>query len=333
MKHRLILLFGMPRSGTTWIRKIFDSHPDTLYRHEPDSGKALKSMPLIAPVAEIDRHRVVVKRFVAELPRMNTARAAGSLPIFPKRYQSSARLLLKRFAVLAAKASAAFIRGIPILEFSDYEKVTNLHLVWKSIESLGRLGVIVRGIPDCKGFVILRHPGGYVASVLNGEAHRKFSSSTASSDDFPVLRMLLGASPHKSRNPSTEQIESLHPVERLVWRWVLCNEIALSDITDNDNCMFFRYEDLCAHPIAKSRELLQFAGLDWHPQVESFVRRSTSRQSDHYYSVFKDPLKSSTKWEDQLVPADIERIVKIVRQSRLATIYPDISAGPMQRYA
>ena len=32
-----LLLFGLPRSGTTWLGKIFDSHPDTLYWHEPDS--------------------------------------------------------------------------------------------------------------------------------------------------------------------------------------------------------------------------------------------------------------------------------------------------------
>src|SRR6185312_4530492 len=40
-----ILIFGLPRSGTTWIGKLFDSHPDTLYRHEPDSVRRL-SMPL-----------------------------------------------------------------------------------------------------------------------------------------------------------------------------------------------------------------------------------------------------------------------------------------------
>lgn len=32
----MILILGSPRSGTTWLAAIFDSHEDILYRHEPD---------------------------------------------------------------------------------------------------------------------------------------------------------------------------------------------------------------------------------------------------------------------------------------------------------
>jgi hypothetical protein len=132
MKHSLILLFGMPRSGTTWIAKIFDSHPNTLYRHEPDSGGALKPIPLIAPVADAERYQAIIAKFTERLPQIRTSRVAGSLPLFPKQYQSSAHLLLRRFSVLATKASEAFVRDVPIPEFIDYEKVRNLHVVWKS---------------------------------------------------------------------------------------------------------------------------------------------------------------------------------------------------------
>jgi hypothetical protein len=31
------LIVGAPRSGTTRLAKIFDSRPDVLYLHEPDS--------------------------------------------------------------------------------------------------------------------------------------------------------------------------------------------------------------------------------------------------------------------------------------------------------
>jgi hypothetical protein len=158
MKPPLILLFGQPRSGTTWIGKIFDSHPDTLYRHEPDSGSALMSVPLIAPVADCDKYRSTVSHFVDRLAHFNSPRASGTLPIFPKSYRSSTGLLLRRFTVLQTKVSEPFISDIPIPEFTDFEKAAGIHVVWKSIASLGRLGVIVRAVADSKAVLILRHP-------------------------------------------------------------------------------------------------------------------------------------------------------------------------------
>ena len=46
MEKGTVLIFGMPRSGTTWLGKLFDSHPSTLYRHEPDSWRMLEDVPL-----------------------------------------------------------------------------------------------------------------------------------------------------------------------------------------------------------------------------------------------------------------------------------------------
>ena len=34
--ERVVFVLGGARSGTTWLAKILDSHPDVLYRHEPD---------------------------------------------------------------------------------------------------------------------------------------------------------------------------------------------------------------------------------------------------------------------------------------------------------
>ncbi len=48
MGNKLLLLFRMSRSGTTWLGKILDSHPDVLYIHEPDSEIKIKSVPLFA---------------------------------------------------------------------------------------------------------------------------------------------------------------------------------------------------------------------------------------------------------------------------------------------
>jgi hypothetical protein len=61
-----ILVLGFPRSGTTWLAKIFDSHPSILYRHEPDELTPLQ--PGMAPASQIRawlrqrRWRVAAKR-------------------------------------------------------------------------------------------------------------------------------------------------------------------------------------------------------------------------------------------------------------------------------
>ena len=145
-----ILLFGLPRSGTTWIGKLFDSHPDTLYRHEPDSVQRL-AMPLFPPVEAASRHRSELERFVASLPRMRSPEVVGKQPLFAKSYLSTASLFAYRASVLAAKAASKTRRHVPC----PYRPTGGnhgdvVHVVWKSIESLGRLGVCAKAMPDAR---------------------------------------------------------------------------------------------------------------------------------------------------------------------------------------
>lgn len=43
--ERIVLILGAPRSGTSWLAKMFDSHPDVLYRHEPDTVRRAEDLP------------------------------------------------------------------------------------------------------------------------------------------------------------------------------------------------------------------------------------------------------------------------------------------------
>jgi hypothetical protein len=321
MRQPLTLLFGLPRSGTTWLGKLFDSHPDTLYRHEPDSGGCLNEIPLFAPADSWNTYSQTVRAFVDALPTMNSSRVAGSLPIFPKTYLSLPRLMFQRFAVLASKVADSCSYPLPIPRVVDGTRGRTFHTVWKSIESMGRLGLITRAVPECRAILILRHPCAYVASVLKGESERQFTASEASSEDYEVLRWLLAAAPKNVTAPSLETLRRLHSVDRLAWRWVLSNAKALADISGAGNCTYVWYEDVCTHPESKTRELLHFAGLSWHPQVARFVAQSTSRHSNRYYSVFKDPLVAATKWQTTLSGEDIERVMSIVDDSQYRALY------------
>ena len=101
---RPIFAFGMPRSGTTWLGKILDSHPLTLYRHEPDTWHRLDDVPLFAapePGAEI---RLELRGFIASLPDMLADRVCGKRPLFPKAYASSASVQIYALRSFAHKA-------------------------------------------------------------------------------------------------------------------------------------------------------------------------------------------------------------------------------------
>jgi len=306
------------------MAKIFDSHPDTLYRHEPDSGRTLNAVPFYPGVDQWKKHQRAVEAFVRNLPAMNSCRVAGSLPIFPKNYCSGLRLIFQRAAVIATRAAETFAWEFPVPAIASQGDPP--HLVWKSIESTGRLGLIARALPESRAILIVRHPCAYIASVLSGESQRRFTDPAPVSEDYEIFEWLLAASRRGSNRPSLDALKALKPVERLAWLWVLTNEKALADIAGMENCTYVRYEDVCAEPFANAWEMLNFAGLLWDPQVENFIRQSTSRHSDRYYSVFKDPAVTASRWRSDLSEENIARILKIVRESRLRDLYAEPSA-------
>src|ERR1700734_3743019 len=83
-----ILILGAPRSGTTWLAKIFDSHPDVLYLHEPDAVLRNPTLPLICPNSEIKNYVSVARDYIARLCATQTLKTVGLLPIFPKAYRN-----------------------------------------------------------------------------------------------------------------------------------------------------------------------------------------------------------------------------------------------------
>ncbi len=127
--------------------------------------------------------------FVESLPHMRDVKVSATLPVFKKRYYSWFDHYLQLFAVRAAKAAAKVIGEFPVP--LPKPKGETPVLVWKSIESIGRLGLFAQLFPAARCIHILRHPCGYVASVKRGEAKDKFSERLQSSEDYGVYEHLL----------------------------------------------------------------------------------------------------------------------------------------------
>ncbi len=321
MDQDLVLLFGLPRSGTTWIGKIFDSSPVTLYRHEPDSHQRL-SLPLFAP-AEDPAAAAALARYATDIGAMTDGSVAGKLPLFPKQYLVPGQLGLYRGNVYAAKAAGRLGVALPLWFAPGARAARKAVVVWKSIESVGRSGLALRALPRARLVLILRHPCAYAASVMRGDSQQRFRDRTPASEDYGLFEQLVATPTARRYGLDLDRLRVLSPWERLAWRWVVYNEKAWDEIAEEPRARLLRYEALCADPFGVTRDLFNFAGIDYGPQTEAFLRLSTGGRDGGYYSVYRDPGVAAWRWREEMAAADQAAVMAIARNSRVGAVYFD----------
>jgi hypothetical protein len=317
----LILLFGMPRSGTTWLGKIFDSHPDTIYRHEPDSWGALNDIALLPRLSESERYVPAAQRFIGNLGRISRTKVSATVPVFRKEHLSASRYWGKLASVWSARLASRVLGELPVPEWVDYDRVPRAPIVWKSVESTGRFGFFGSRFPECRAILVLRHPCGHLASLLRSVAEGKVAADVSAFEDYGMFELLLTTEQAEKYGLTMEGFRSMTPTQRVAWRWALFNEKAINDAAGLPNCMVVRFEDVCSAPPVVTRTLFEFAGLSWADQTEQFIRLSTSKHSDSYYSVYKDPAKAANRWRSQLSRGQIDDIMAVSRSTAMSQYY------------
>ena len=320
----MLFIIGSPRSGTSWLAKIFDSHPDVLYRHEPDSVAWTDDIPLICPADAVEQYLDAARDYVDRLKRVRRIKTSGSLPVFEKTYHNRLEHLARKLWIYGVKGAqsatigARLLRNARVPDLVDPERQAGLALVIKSITALGRVNLLHRAAPEAKLIVIVRHPCGHLASVLRGISASQFENPVS-----VALSAKLAETEHARRRGLTvEAFRRMETVERLAWRWALLNEKAMEEAAALPGGMVLRYEDLCDDPEGVARQLFDFAGLDWNPQTDRFVRASVRDDHGHgYYRLFRDPKESADKWRKQLDAALVRRIMAVADETEPGRLF------------
>jgi sulfotransferase family protein len=320
----VIILFGLPRSGTSWLGKIFDSHPDTLYRHEPDMFLSDDRMPSYHTVGDRDRYGEVACEYLERMIRCNSSHAAGPPPYFTKNYRDPLSRLLRLgilFAVRKVEGVAGALKRqgrIPVPEFVRGGSGFPRCVVIKSITSLGQARLFAEARPETRIIVMLRHPCGQIESMMRGLALGKLPELWPVGLPPPAKIETMGF--------SRDTLKKLPPVEQLGWGWALWNQTLLDDFGGAERARIIRYEDLAANPEQVTRELFAFAGLSWDPQTAAFLQTSTSaNQADSYFRVVRDPAVAASKWRTGLSPEDQDRILGIAEQVPAGRLFAAVS--------
>jgi hypothetical protein len=319
-----LLLLGARRSGTTWLGKIFDSHPKVLYRHEPDTVVRTRAFPDFCTDADVVVHRGEARDYLLRMAGVRTLKSAGSLPLLPKSYQDKATFQLRRAIVLGLKACEqipplrGWARHVAIPDLLGAQAMDQAPFcVIKSVISCGRVALYAEAMPEARILLILRHPCGQVASTMRGVAQHKFEKQVP-------IEEIIGL-PQADRYGLTRAgLQAMSEAERHAWHWAILNEKALDDLPEDGRGRVLRYEDLCNAPVAVAHELLDFAGLAWDPQVDRFLEDSTRPTSrDRYYRVEKDPIIAMNKWRQELSAEDQRSIMAVAAQTKVGHRFLD----------
>lgn len=309
----IVLILGAPRSGTTWLGKIFDSHPSVIYRHEPDSVLRPTDFPVICPAADIPRYAHAAERYIRRLLAIRQLKATATRPVFRKPFQPLPALLIRQALASALRAAemalprAAWPKRIAIPDCVVGD-AANITYVVKSVDLLGAAALLAKAMPQTPVLAVYRHPCGQIASMQRGLAAGLMRYGMFGP------RFLVGCRAGEL-GLTAERYEELPVIERSVWAWSLLHAKLFEEAQGLPNVRLLRYEDFCHDPIGEARRALAFAGLPWAEETGRFLEKST-RGTGHsrYYSVFRDPVDAATKWRRELSPGEIARCMTIVEQ-------------------
>jgi hypothetical protein len=311
----MIVIFSSARSGSTWLGKILDSHPDTVYLHEPDIVD--RGTDLIeywfesAPTQkQIDFARIYLERLL----KQRSLRAVGTRPFFPKNHRNEILSGLRVGMIYAGKAAERVwpVLGDRLAIPDFFGRNVSSHVVLKSVSALGRAEVLIRGAENrIKPVLLLRNPCAIVQSFLRGmslgtmeappKINRVFRTRSARligadglSDDFDVI-------------------------ERLSWAWVIANAEAFAAVAAAGGIVL-HYEDLAANPEGVSRDLFTRLGLDWNIRTTDFLTNSAVAKGG-YYSLSRNPEEAANHWKRKMDPELLRRVQDIVCQHPLGRAY------------
>ena len=314
----LILLCGLPRSGTTWLGKLFDSSPHTLYRHEPDSVERLSWLPLYVE-EEVEGGKEKILEYVQNIPYISDSKVSASMPVFKKSYMGPGKQMLVDQTLRIIKVCSKLGLESQVPGFCTPSDPSHFRLVWKSIESSGRLGFLSEHLERKRIIFILRHPCAITNSVARGGL-KQFNNYDVV-EDWEVFQALLDTREGKKWGVSFEQIKEMKPLERIGWKYLVTMEKAIEDLKGKKDCKLVVYEELCENSLPIIQDLFEFCNMTFEEQSSSFLKQSTSRTDSRYYSLTKLPLDAAYKWKKQLDPSDQKLLLKLLERSPLARFW------------
>jgi len=312
-----MFIFGSPRSGTTWLGKLFDSDPTVAYLHEPiHKGKGLLLHETIGMLRRgeqcCENRRVeIVHELVESLP------AFLQPPFFDKQSDRFPASLACAWAWQRLTGrSGRWIAQTDIRK--TRQVVVKDSLEWFSMPLAVELGA--------RSVILLRHPCGVVNSMLRGQrigAMGKLDRDSYWQAKSDVLEKLGYGRRADLDALADDEFEAL--------RWLVTNR-EVPGCRNNAQVKIVTYGQAVAETSKTVEELFAWLNLPVTAQTRDFIQNGPRRPSEwvrrllgrkkSYYAIIPRSRRPDLAWQAELPSDSIRRVLKIVEAFPLAEFWP-----------
>lgn len=296
--HRLIIVSGLPRSGTSWVAKALTFTPGFTYYREPDNcdyvqGAYRYFSELYLPHGCDDPNyrQHMMAAFNGQIVTPFTMSASPG-PLLRRLPRPWTQYLGNLFPFLYLPKSGRLVKLVN----------SNLALEW-----------ISENFPHARQVCVLRHPCGVFASWQRFNWQPQ--SRKLLDNDLLVQDYL---SPYVS---TIVQAKTFW--ERAGALWGAIALVLEHQLSTHPKWLLVQHEWLCQNPISNFQFVYSALDLSWSDRIEAYLESlNQSLGNPNPYSLTRNASQEIDKWKYQLAPDEISECQRVVENFNLS-FYPD----------
>jgi len=321
---KTIFIASAPRSGSTWLGNIFNSHPDVIYRHEPIARlreklqranllDKLKFNHSLTPDDKTKLWQILVEG------NTDTNRP----PFFPKKgaFIPPSMVHCLWGSTIVCPWLEGLFRKVNLL----YSRKSSTLVIKETGWSIHLPSILDSMKPDHVIF-LLRHPCAIFASIKRGISLDLMRRPTPQ-------QKLTWLKDHKNtpfvRSSNITKRKILETDDAEFWAIKLRVMFELFETLlhrlGEQQAIYIIYENLVDNPLETTKEIFKFVNLDFTESVHQFLTISTHEKKSSllpekgsdFYSIYKKKNHNRDKWRQELSSQEINTVEQIVGKKYL----------------
>lgn len=317
-----VLITGPGRSGTTWLGQMMNTYQHCTYKYEPFARSPLyRDWKNDLKSTDVEKLR---QRFDRLCSRCHHE---VDLPPFPaKSFRWQNPQLLYLLYGLGNRIE-------PLKSVYEWYGQTQLPphtpVLIKDVNFFVPLLPRLCEVLQPKLIGMIRNPFGRIASTLKGKELKQISKSLQS-EKRERIRRSIDAVGGGFLAEYRDRLEEMSDIQLGATSWRIQVEPLVEYTRSYDQGLVVVYEDLCEDPQGKITEIFDFVGWDVGQTTRDFIKESTlgerqlADKSKAYFSVYRDPRTSMSKWKTQLTAEQQADIAVVIRDSPLKDLWSDL---------